>query len=147
MDNQRYSNIPNMDLGKLEKKLLKDGEPTLFPMTRNAYADSVEEENGSKRALTSVGDLVRKRMPEKKGRATERGELLKYFDDNITNKAGKKYGIPFFGRKLQGIPTKDLYYLKSVCESESKRTFEDKQTGKTVQITVGMVFWREIKAK
>ena len=135
------------DYGKIAKKMEKDGEPTLFPVSRPIYAEQVAEENAQHGGAKSIADLMKKRLPEKKTRATERGELLKYFNQHVLNKKGKQYGMPFFGRKLQGIPTQDLYYLKSLCEQESKRTFTDKITGKVVQITVGMVFWREIKPK
>ena len=133
--------------GKIAAKLEKDGEPTLFPVARPIYAEQVAEENAENRKPKSMADLLAARSSAPKKRATERGELLKYFDNHITNKKGKRYGIPFFAKKLQGIPTEDLYYLKSVCEQESKRTFEDKKTGKIVQVTVGMVFWRELEVK
>jgi len=58
--------------------------------------------------------------PRKKERATERGELMEYFRDTL-NRARVRDGLPpltmpRMGRVLQAIPTKDLYYLKSVCE-------------------------------
>lgn len=95
----------------------------------------------------SLADLMAGRQAKDKGRATERGELLKYFNDRVLNKKGKKFGIPFFAMKLQGFKEQDLYHLKSVCEQESKRSFIDKKTGKTVQLTFGMVFWIELKPK
>lgn len=133
------------NLDKIARKLEKDGEPTLFP--RAAYAAQVEEENAEKRGPTSIGDLMAKRLPQKKGRATERGELLKYFNERITNKKGKRFGIPFIAMKCQGMSVQDLYHLKSVCDQESKRTFTDEKTGKAVQITFGMVFWQELRPK
>ena len=56
----------------------------------------------------------------KKEKATERGELMQYFMDKL-NAARVRDGLgkltmPRMGRLLLGIPTKDLYYLKSVCE-------------------------------
>ena|SRR3989338_1743642 len=56
----------------------------------------------------------------KKEKATERGELMEYFRDKL-NRARIRDGIapltmPRMGRLLQVIPTKDLYYLKSVCD-------------------------------
>jgi hypothetical protein len=55
-----------------------------------------------------------------KTRATERGELMQYFMDKL-NSTRVRDGLPplsmaRMGRLLQVIPTKDLYYLKSVCE-------------------------------
>jgi hypothetical protein len=61
-----------------------------------------------------------KNTPRKKDRATERGELMEYFRDRL-NRDRIRDGIvpltmPRMGKILQAIPTKDLYYLKSVCD-------------------------------
>jgi len=66
---------------------------------------------------------IRSRLPkgdERSDRRTERGELMQYFVDKL-NVSRKDDGlseitIARMGRILQGIPTKDLYYLKSVCD-------------------------------
>jgi hypothetical protein len=65
-----------------------------------------------------------------KERKYERGELLKEFLRNILPSwDAKRYGkmtIPRLARKLQGIPTKDLYYIDRVCKDSknySKRFF------------------------
>ena len=60
---------------------------------------------------------------ESKVRVTERGELMQYFCERL-NADRRRDGIaPLsmgrMGKMLQKIPTKDLYYLKKVCE-ESK---------------------------
>lgn len=51
---------------------------------------------------------------------TERGELMREFIEHLNPaRAEKGYSLldmPRMGRILQGIPTKDLYFLKSVCE-------------------------------
>lgn len=57
----------------------------------------------------------------KKERATERGELMKYFAERL-NVSRVRDGYPpltlaRMGRLLVAIPTQDLYYLKSVCDS------------------------------
>jgi hypothetical protein len=72
----------------------------------------------------------------KKERATERGELMQYFMGEL-NRARVRDGIPplnmpRMGKILQAIPTKDLYYLKSVCDKS--KDFSKK-------------FWWEIKPK
>lgn len=59
-------------------------------------------------------------MPKKRERITERGELMQYFLDKL-NYSRRKDGLPKLtmgrmGRILVAIPTKDLYYLKSVCD-------------------------------
>jgi len=56
----------------------------------------------------------------KKAPGTERGELMLYFLERL-NMARVRDGIgkltmPRMGKILEAIPTKDLYYLKSVCE-------------------------------
>ena len=53
-------------------------------------------------------------------RATERGELMKYFMDRL-NESRRPANLPpltmpRMGRLLVAIPTKDLYYLQSVCD-------------------------------
>lgn len=56
----------------------------------------------------------------KKTNETERGELMKYFCQEL-NKTRVPDGLPpvsmgRMGKLLQAIPTKDLYYLKTVCD-------------------------------
>ena len=56
----------------------------------------------------------------KKEKATERGEMMKYFMERL-NPGRVRDGypplsLPRMGRLLVAIPTKDLYYLRSVCE-------------------------------
>lgn len=62
-------------------------------------------------------------VANKKDRVTERGELMTYFMAEL-NRARLSDGLPplsmaRMGRILFGIPTKDLYYLKSVCDQAS----------------------------
>lgn len=52
-------------------------------------------------------------------RQTERGEMMKFFCERL-NEGRKKDHLPLItmprmGKILEGIPTKDLYYLKRVC--------------------------------
>ena len=59
-------------------------------------------------------------VSSKKSRATERGDLMRYFLDKI-NRARVSDGLPAMtmgrmGRLLLATPTKDLYYLKSICD-------------------------------
>lgn len=53
-------------------------------------------------------------------RITERGQLMEYFCKRINaGRIGTKWkpvSMPRMGRILQGIPTKDLYYLKRICD-------------------------------
>lgn len=64
---------------------------------------------------------------EQKSKITERGELMTYFCKEL-NKGRKEKGLKDMSIKrmafiLTGIDTKDLYYIKSVCDdwaSENK---------------------------
>jgi hypothetical protein len=72
----------------------------------------------------------------KKDKATERGELMKYFMDRL-NAARLRDGLPpltmgRMGRLLMATPTEDLYYLKTVCDQS--RDFSKK-------------FWWEVNPK
>ncbi|KKW18384.1 hypothetical protein A2852_02120 [Candidatus Adlerbacteria bacterium RIFCSPHIGHO2_01_FULL_54_23] len=68
---------------------------------------------------------IKKHMEElsarsKREKITERGELMKYFMERL-NAPRKRDKIPPLtmprtGRILQAIPTKDLYYLKRICD-------------------------------
>jgi hypothetical protein len=69
--------------------------------------------------MKHIGDLIGK-APKEGGRKTERGELMKYFRARL-NVSRVEDGLPIItmprmGKILEGIPTRDLYYLKSVCD-------------------------------
>ncbi|MCR4325850.1 MAG: hypothetical protein NUV59_03535 [Patescibacteria group bacterium] len=60
-----------------------------------------------------------KRSSER-SRQTERGELMRYFVEKL-NAGREQDGLPpismgRMGKMLEKIPTKDLYYIKSVCD-------------------------------
>ncbi len=68
-------------------------------------------------------DMAKKaaEAPKGKKRLTERGELMRFFLRHL-NYGRKQDGLPpmtmaHLGTVLEQIPTKDLYYLKSVCSS------------------------------
>ncbi len=78
--------------------------------------------------------------PTKKSRATERGELMRYFQKEL-NRARARDGLPILsmprmGKIFELIPTKDLYYLKSVCDDAASRGGEFSKR-----------FWWELKPK
>lgn len=59
----------------------------------------------------------------KKTKETERGELMRYFCQRI-NVGRIRDGLPAvsmgrMGKLLEKIPTKDLYYLKRVCDDST----------------------------
>ncbi|PIR84057.1 hypothetical protein COU18_01470 [Candidatus Kaiserbacteria bacterium CG10_big_fil_rev_8_21_14_0_10_51_14] len=58
-----------------------------------------------------------------RARVTERGEFMEYFCAEL-NRARRRDGLPpitmgRMGKILERIPTKDLYYLKRVCDDAS----------------------------
>jgi len=68
--------------------------------------------------MKHIGDLI-KSTPSDGSRKTERGELMRYFRAHL-NAARAGDGLSLItmsrmGKILEGIPTRDLYYLKSVC--------------------------------
>lgn len=70
------------------------------------------------RSMKHIGSQLKKSL--QKTTETERGELMRYFMQEL-NSARARDGLgPLsmgrMGKLLQGIPTKDLYYLKRVCE-------------------------------
>jgi len=60
------------------------------------------------------------RQKKQRMRETERGELMKYFCDGLNGSRVRdgleRISMPRMGKILEGIPTKDLYYLKRVCD-------------------------------
>ncbi len=77
-----------------------------------------------------------------KSRATERGELMEYFIQKLNASRAQDGLAPMtmgrMGRVLVGIPTKDLYFLKSVCDDAQKRNGVSAFSKK---------FWWEVKPK
>lgn len=69
--------------------------------------------------LKHIGANLKRSL--KKTRETERGELMKYFCARINEGRLRDGLVPVtmarMGKTLEKIPTKDLYYLKSVCDS------------------------------
>jgi len=68
--------------------------------------------------MKHIGTQLRKNLS--KTRETERGELMKYFVQKL-NRGRLRDGLPQIsmgrmGKLLEKIPTKDLYYLKRVCD-------------------------------
>ena len=66
-----------------------------------------------------IQGLVSKRAKAAPVRATERGDLMREFMTRLNQsrvQAGlPKLTMPRMGKILEAIPTKDLYYLKTVC--------------------------------
>jgi len=75
--------------------------------------------------MDHIGSHLKGSIPTKKSRATERGELMKYFRVEL-NRGRLRDGLealtmPRMGKIFEAIPTKDLYYLKSVCDQVAER--------------------------
>jgi len=75
--------------------------------------------------MKSIGEMlpeIRKKTAEEpmgRKRKTERGELMRFFQRHL-NYSRKQDGLApmtmaHLGTVLEQIPTKDLYYLKSIC--------------------------------
>ena len=81
-----------------------------------------------------------KQVPKKRDKKTERGELMRYFVHEL-NKGRARDSLelltmPRMGKILELIPTKDLYYLKSVCDDAATRGHEFSKR-----------FWWELKPR
>jgi len=68
--------------------------------------------------MRHIGENLKRSMETSKD--TERGEMMQYFRQRL-NVDRAKDGYPLLtmarmGKILEKIPTKDLYYLKRVCE-------------------------------
>lgn len=68
--------------------------------------------------MKHIGSHIRKSMQTSK--ETERGEIMRYFCQRL-NVGRIRDGLPpvsmgRMGKLLQMIPTKDLYYLKRICD-------------------------------
>ena len=64
--------------------------------------------------------LGKLKLSASKARETERGEMMRYFC-RVLNGTRMRDGLelitmPRMGKILEGMPTKDLYYLKRVCD-------------------------------
>lgn len=84
-------------------------------------------------------DHIKAHIPKenkRKDRASERGELMEYFMVKLNISRVQDGIVPLtmarMGKILEAIPTKDLYYLKSVCDQS--KNFSKK-------------FWWEINPK
>ncbi len=63
--------------------------------------------------MQQISTLFREIAPQKK--QSERGELLSYFSEKLHKK------IPYVAFKLTGFTIQDMYYLKSLADSEERR--------------------------
>lgn len=73
--------------------------------------------------MESITDLFGKYRLMKPGGKTldERATLIKYFHERARDKEGQLFEVSYIGMRLSHLKVNDLYYLKSICESESKR--------------------------
>ena len=69
--------------------------------------------------MKSIRDLLPNIQNKEKSRKTERGELMRFFTRHLNYSRATDGYTPItmgrMGKILEGIPTKDLYYLQSVC--------------------------------
>jgi len=88
--------------------------------------------------MESIKSLI-KPIVKSKSKATERGDLLVYFQNEVNRSRDgvkfKKLRIQAIAARLTKIETKDLYALKSKMEDGGRRN-----------VNPGMVFWKETKS-
>lgn len=77
-------------------------------------------------------------IPLKKKIRSERAELVEFFIETLRNKDGNKFPVKTIIFKLSHIPTKDLYFVKSVFEDNLKRGGLEKASKE---------FWWSLKAQ
>jgi hypothetical protein len=72
-----------------------------------------------KRISDLLGKAEKQVAEGKKSRNTERGELMRFFVRHLNYSRAtdglKPLTMARMGKILQGIPTSDLYYLKTMC--------------------------------
>jgi hypothetical protein len=68
--------------------------------------------------MQHIGTRLRKMISS--ARITERGELMRYFVQHLNSTRMQdgysRITMGRMGKELEKIPTKDLYYLKRVCD-------------------------------
>lgn len=64
-------------------------------------------------------------LPPQKKHASERGDLLTFFHNQVVDKNGKPYRIAFISMKLSHLQVNDLYFMKSIfVDTERRRGIE-----------------------
>jgi hypothetical protein len=74
--------------------------------------------------MEPIASIIKRRAPLRgAGKATERGRFMSYFCKRINvGRVGTPYPMitmARMGKLLEKIPTKDLYYLKRVCDDSA----------------------------
>ncbi len=87
--------------------------------------------------MQSLFEIIEKIDYSQKSRS-ERAELIKFFVDNLWNKDLKHFPAKMIAIKLSHIPTKDLYYMKSIFTDTMKRRGVD---------SANKEFWWSLKVK
>lgn len=108
--------------------------------------DEIDNEPGKPKSIMDLlGERTPPQQPAPKSRRTERGDLITYFHERITDKKGKLFPIAFIAQKLAHLKLPDLYYLKSVCDKDAGRKYIDKKTGQERTLTFGQIFWTRLR--
>jgi hypothetical protein len=88
--------------------------------------------------MQKLGTVLKKRAPANRSRQTERGDLLDEFLRRLNPSRTEKGLRPLTYRRLAylltGIPTGDLYALRSKCDDAERRGY-----------AWGAIFYKEIK--
>lgn len=73
--------------------------------------------------MESISTKLPKKIVMSPSRDTERGEFLEYFAQKLNagrRPKDKEWKLPRVAGKLEGIPTKDLYYLRKKCDEAER---------------------------
>lgn len=74
-----------------------------------------------------------------KSKGSERGDLIKYFRDNIKDgyklTTGRELTYPYLAMRLAHLDKSDLYYLKGACNNTNK------------DFPFSKIFWSKISIK
>lgn len=81
------------------------------------------------------------KLPEVK-RGNPRGDLLKYFSEKLHKPIG------YVAMRVTGFTLEDLYYLRSICDSEEKRgTPFGKVFYGSLKVTNNSLWWQDSSKK
>lgn len=108
-----------------------------------------EEHEAKPKSISETINLFgEKHTTQKRKGISERAQLLKYFCDRALDRKGPI--VPArMGYMLSLLTVSDLYYMKSVLESESKRTWvmRNNEPQPTESVKWNKLFWSMLKTK
>lgn len=88
--------------------------------------------------MLKIKDILQNKSFKVGKQTSERAELIKFFVENLYNKQGENFTAKRIAIALSHIPTKDLYFMKSVAGDIKSRSGI---------ATMNKWFWWSIKSK